>query len=106
PVGARRMFGGYGLFREGLMFGLVADDTLYFKADGESKTAFEREGLDPFSYETAGGKRVVMAYWRAPEQCLEDPDAMAEWCGMAYAAALRSPAGQKKGGRSRPKPKR
>ena len=107
PVSAKRMFGGYGIFRDGLMFALVADDTLYFKADGESRVAFEEEGLSPFSYGTAGGKRVVMAYWRAPERCLEEPDEMAQWCQRAFGAALRSPAGtKKKGGRSRPKSKR
>jgi hypothetical protein len=29
----RRMFGGYGIFYKGLMFGLVAEDVLYLKGD-------------------------------------------------------------------------
>jgi len=28
PITARKMFGGYGIYHNGLMFALVADDTL------------------------------------------------------------------------------
>ncbi len=91
-VSARSMFGGAGLYRDGLMFGLVADDVLYLKADEESRGAFEAEGLPPFTYETGDGRRTVMSYWRAPEACLEDGDVMAEWCRTAFGAALRAAA--------------
>lgn len=50
PIQARRMFGGHGLFRDGLMFGLVADDVLYLKADAQSSTLFESRGLTPFAF--------------------------------------------------------
>lgn len=50
PVYAKRMFGGHGIFLEGLMFGLIADKTLYLKADQESKTDFISLGLEAFSY--------------------------------------------------------
>ena len=40
-VGFRKMFGGLGVFRHGLMFALVADDTLYLKADETSAIAFK-----------------------------------------------------------------
>jgi len=89
-VSARRMFGGAGLFRDGLMFALVADDTLYLKADDVSDGEFEAEGLPPFSYATSDGRRTIMSYRRAPETCLEDDEAMAAWCGKAFAAARRA----------------
>ncbi|NJM30820.1 MAG: TfoX/Sxy family protein [Rhizobiales bacterium] len=89
-VSIRKMFGGAGVYRDSLMFALVADDVLYLKADAESRKDFDAEGLPPFVYEAAGGKRTVMSYFRAPEACLDDPGQMAEWCRKAYAAALRA----------------
>lgn len=90
PVTARRMFGGSGLYRDGLIFALVAEDTLYLKADAQSKAAFEAEGLEPFTFATKNGGNTLTSYWRAPERCLEDIDEMAEWCGRAYDVALKA----------------
>jgi len=90
PVSVKRMFGGAGIYRDGLMFALVADDVLYLKADDASRAGFEAERLGPFVYEAKGGKKAVMSYWRAPERCLDDPDEMAAWCRIAYAAALKA----------------
>ena len=90
PVSVRRMFGGAGIFRDGLMFALVVDETLYLKADAVSQGDFEAQSLPPFSYAARGGKRTVMAYWRAPEACLDDRDAMTDWAGKAFGAALRA----------------
>jgi len=87
-VNARKMFGGYGLYRDGLMFALITDDTLYFKTDKCNVAKFEQAGSLPFVYHSK--TRVVqMSYWSAPAECLESPDEMFEWCNVAYAAALR-----------------
>jgi TfoX N-terminal domain len=59
PVSARRMFGGHGIFMDGLMFGLIADAQLYLKVDEGNRAAYEAEGLQPFTYARAGG-------WRCP----------------------------------------
>lgn len=90
PVSVRRMFGGAGVFRDGLMFGLIIDEVLYFKSDKTTESDFKAEGLKPFTYQTKRNPRTVMAYWRAPERCLDDPDEMTDWCRRAYAVALRS----------------
>ncbi|MGH8698178.1 MAG: TfoX/Sxy family protein, partial [Burkholderiales bacterium] len=66
-VAARRMFGGYGLYCDGVMFALIADDVLYFKADDATRPAFERANSEPFVY-AARGRRTTMAYWRAPDE--------------------------------------
>src|SRR5262245_1838383 len=84
---ARRMFGGAGIYRDGVMFALIADDVLYLKATPSNSADFDAEGLEPFNYAAAGGKRTVMSYRRALARCLEDPHAMAEWCRKAWAAA-------------------
>ncbi|RCV89518.1 TfoX/Sxy family protein [Billgrantia montanilacus] len=94
PVSARGMFGGYGLYHQGLMFALVADDTLYLKADAGNVGDFEREGLEPFLY-LKGGREVRMSYYRAPEAIFEDHELAAEWAGGAFQAALRAKAGKR-----------
>lgn len=99
-VSVRRMFGGAGIFRDGLMFALISDETLYLKADAASQGDFESLNLPPFTYGAKGGKRTVMAYWRAPEACLDDRDEMTEWARKAFGAALRA----QKPARSRRKP--
>ena len=96
PVSARRMFGGHGVFLDGLMFGLVADSTLYLKADADSEPAFAALGLEAFTY-TKNGKPTRMSYFQAPEEALEDPGQMNVWANKAYAAALRAAAKKRKG---------
>lgn len=90
-VSAKRMFGGYGLFRDGLMFALVADDTLYFKADEQTRARFTERELEPFTYDKAG-KLMQMSYYRAPEETMDSSDEMGEWARLAYEAALRAAA--------------
>jgi DNA transformation protein and related proteins len=88
-VSARRMFGGYGIYHEGVMFGLVADDTLYLKADAENVGLFEAEGLPAFKY-GKGGKSIRMSYFLAPPEMMDDPEAAARWARRSIEAALRA----------------
>jgi len=103
PVSVRRMFGGAGVYQDGLMFALIADETLYLKADSVSQGEFEALNLQPFTYTAKGEQKIVMAYWRAPEACLDDRDEMTLWAHKAFAAALRAskPAKTLKSRRSR-----
>ena len=88
PVTVRRMFGGHGVFRDGLMFGLIIDDALYLKADEHGRAMFESCGLPRFEY-TRKGKRISLSYYLAPGDALEDPRMLAEWARAAFEAALR-----------------
>ena len=89
-VAVRRMFGGAGVFIDGLMIGLVSDDELYLKTDGRTQERFQAEGLGPFRYAKKGGQTVVMSYWRAPERLLDDPDELRDWAREALAVARRA----------------
>jgi DNA transformation protein and related proteins len=91
-VAARRMFGGFGIYRDTLMFALVADDVLYLKADAGNRGEFEAAGSEPFSY-TSRRRQVILSYWRAPEEALESAEAMQSWARSAFAAALRAKSG-------------
>ncbi|OGA42268.1 MAG: hypothetical protein A3G24_17585 [Betaproteobacteria bacterium RIFCSPLOWO2_12_FULL_62_13] len=98
-VAARRMFGGHGLYCDGVFFGIIADDMLYLKADGENRAEFERAGCEIFSY-ARQGKIARLNFYRAPEEAMDAPHLMLPWARSALAAALRARAAKpKKGGR-------
>ncbi len=88
-VGARRMFGGHGLYLDGLMFAIVSEDTLYLKADDMNRIEFEQAGCEIFSY-ARQGKPARLNFFRAPEDAMESSELMLPWARTAYAAALRS----------------
>lgn len=90
PVSIRRMFSGAGFFADGTMFALVANDTLYFKADETTRADFEAEGMDAFTYATKGGRNTLVSYWRAPERLFDEPDEMLAWARKALVTARRS----------------
>ena len=88
-VGARRMFGGHGVYLDGLMFAIVSEDTLYLKADEMNRIEFEQAGCEIFGY-AREGKRATLGFFRAPEDAMESPELMLPWARTAYAAALRT----------------
>lgn len=93
PLGtirSKRMFGGAGIYCDEIFFALVVSDVLYLKVDAENRAEFEREGLEPFSYEAQGRERVTMSYYRAPDEALDSPALMQPWARSALAAALRA----------------
>lgn len=89
PVTARRMFGGFGIHLDGVMFALIADDTLYLKVDDGNRQAYEDAGLPHFVY-TDKGKPIRMPYREAPPEGFDDPEVLCDWAGAAYTAALRT----------------
>jgi len=89
PVKAKAMFGGFGIYRHDLMFGLVAKDTLYLKVDENTRSEFESKGLGPFVYKMKG-KEFSMSYYQAPDESLENSEEMAHWAEKAYDAAVRA----------------
>jgi DNA transformation protein and related proteins len=86
----KRMFGGHGVYRDGLMFALEADGQVYLKTDEELRPEFTDRGLEPFTYEAAGGRKTVMSYHEAPLESLEQPMEMALWAKKAWLAAQRA----------------
>jgi len=88
-VSARAMFGGFGIFLDGVMFGLIADNVLFFKVDQESEDELKALELEPFTYNKKG-KEFKMSYYQAPAEVLEDSEAMARWALKAHRAAVRA----------------
>jgi DNA transformation protein len=90
PVSLRRMFGGVGVFHDGLMFALLIDDTLYFKVDEQNRGDFEAAGQGPFRYQAKGRTRGLKSYYQVPPEVLEDADDCLAWGRGAVDAALRA----------------
>ncbi len=88
-INSRKMFGGYGIYHDGVMIGLVSDDTLYLKVDKTTEKHFNEKGLTPFEY-NKGDKKVQMSYFLAPEIIYDDPEEATFWARLAYQAALSS----------------
>ena len=89
-VTARRMFGGQGLFKGGLMFALIAEGELFFKVDDSNRPDFEAMKSQPFTYEKKEGKTASLSYWYVPEEIIEDSDDLKEWAMKAYAVAVKA----------------
>lgn len=91
PVVPRGMFGGWGIFLDGVMFALIVRETLYLKTDAETRARFAETGSEPFVY-AGRAKPVEMSYWRAPAGSLENPETLQPWAELAVAAARRAAA--------------
>lgn len=100
PVQVKRMFGGAGVYADGVMFALLADETIYLKADDALKAALHDEGCGPFVWSPDSGPRkgekVEMGYWRLPDAALDDPDDAARWGKRALAVAKAKAAAKPK----------
>jgi DNA transformation protein and related proteins len=103
----RRMFGKTGVFCDGLMLGMVRDDTLYFRVDDHNRAAFEEaEAFPPLNYEKKGAT-IDLAFWRAPERLFDEPDELVTWGRAALGAARRVAAKTERAApaqKSRPRP--
>lgn len=95
-VNTRRMFGGVGLYRGELFFGLIDDDTLFFKADASNSAQYLARRMPRFM--APADSTAEKGYFQVPADIIEDNEALAEWARQSVAVALAS-------ARARPKPK-
>jgi DNA transformation protein len=99
-VSSRRMFGGVGLYRDGQFFGLIDDDTLYFKVDERNRGEYLARGMEPFRPYRDRPDRS-MSYFQVPVDVIEDAEQLTGWARAAVRAALDSP--PKSAARERPR---
>jgi DNA transformation protein len=106
-VAARRMFGGVGLYHEERIFGFIAGDILYFKADDSNRGDYETRGMDQLR-PYADKPQVSMTYYEVPADTLEDADECLAWArkSAAIAAATAQPAARRGKKRMRAAPRR
>lgn len=89
-VEAKRMFGGAGLYRDGVMFAILDDDALFFRVDGDLQAEMQAQGSVPWAHSIKrDGSVRDMGYWRMPETAADDPDEAAALARRSFAAALK-----------------
>lgn len=88
PIADKSMFGGVGLYADGLFFAVMDDDRLFFKVDDSNRPDFEAAGMKPFMpYGEDGGYQ--MGYYEVPPPVLGDDDDLAAWMDKAIGVARR-----------------
>ena len=100
----RPMFGVGGLFCDGTMIAVIANETVFLKTDETSRRDYLREGSKPFVYQVRDGGKIVTSYYALPSRFLDDPEEAVRWGRRAYEIALRSPTALRKE-RRRTKPR-
>ena len=95
PVRAKRMFGGLGLYSEDVFFGVVDNDTTFFRSGDSNRKDYESRGMKPFQPMGPGTK--PMAYHEVPADVLESEALLRRWLDLAVAEAASA--------RSRPRPR-
>jgi DNA transformation protein len=95
-ISMRRMFGKTGVFCDGVMLGMVTDNTFYVRVDDQNRATFkEAEAYPPLNYEKKGAT-IDLAFWRVPERLMDEPDELVDWARAALAAARRVAAKRKR----------
>jgi DNA transformation protein and related proteins len=89
-LSARKMFGGAGIYLDGLMFALIADGEIYLKSDATNLGAFIKQSCPPFVFHTKDGKVMEMSYRRMPESALDDSSEALDWGRLGFGAAKRA----------------
>ncbi len=89
-IRCRPMFGGLGVYADGLFFALAAGDGLYVKGDDANEAHHRAAGSHPFTYRGKDGEPYVMRYWRLPDTAFDEPEEALRWGRSGLEAALRA----------------
>ena len=93
-VSVRRLYGGHGVYADGLCFALEIGGEVYLKSDAETESAFAEAGSDPFVY-AARGREVSLGYWRLLASAYDDEDELKRWAALGLGAAERAAAAKR-----------
>jgi DNA transformation protein and related proteins len=92
PLGAvavKPMFGGHGVFSEGLCFAIEIKGEVFLKADAQLEPSFAAAGSSPFVY-NAKGRPISTSFWRLPAAAHDDDEELGRWIAMGLSAARRA----------------
>lgn len=96
PVSGRRMFGGVGVYFEGIFFAIIDDGAVYLKTSETTRPRFEAERSRAFSYMTKNGRAELHSYWLLPERLLDDAEALRDWASASITSAREAAVAKKK----------
>ena len=86
-IDKKSMFGVLGLYRDGLMFGIIAKDVVYLKVDDSNKAKFQEAGMEPLRVFKSNSE--VPSYYELPANILENSEAFIEWAQESYAIQVK-----------------
>ncbi|HVJ47892.1 TfoX/Sxy family protein [Desulfitobacterium sp.] len=89
-VTIKKMFGGAGIYHDGLIFGLLADDVLYFKVDDSNRSDYEQAEMEPYRPSFVN-KPMSMPYYEVPADIIEDNKRLVDWARKALLASNNKP---------------
>ena len=95
-VKAKPMFGGHGIYKNGVIFAIIAEGQLYFKVDAQMEGDYRKLGSRPFTYTMPNRKSMTMSYWLLPTDIMENRSELPLWVNAAVMASKRAKKGKKK----------
>jgi DNA transformation protein and related proteins len=88
-ISMRKMFGGYGIYQHGIIFGIIINDIVYFKVDESNQKLYTAYNSEPFSYEGKNKKRITLSYWQVPSEILENRLELENWVDLSVSISQR-----------------
>ena len=79
-VSCRAMFGGFGLYRDELFFGIIHNGRLYFKTNENTRTVYIQQGMKPFQ---PNRSQTLKNYYEVPPEIIDDPEYLVGWAKNA-----------------------
>jgi DNA transformation protein len=75
-IEARAMFGGFGLYRGDVFFGIVYKGRLYFRTGPLARKEYVKRGMKPFK---PNARMTSKTYYEVPADVLEDRETVRAW---------------------------
>jgi DNA transformation protein and related proteins len=88
-ISSRKMFGGYGLYSNKVIFAIIIDNELYFKVDNELSEEYKSAGSYPFTYDR-NGKTIALSYFYISVGVIEDPELLKIWFNKSLTIAIKN----------------
>lgn len=85
-VDCRTMFGGYGLYRNDVFFGIIHQGRLHFKTDQKTVQPYVDAGMKPFH---PNNTQTLKSYYEVPADVIEDADQLVTWAKKAFRSTLK-----------------
>lgn len=89
-ISSKSMFGGYGFYKDGIIFAIIADEKLHFKVGSSNQKDYEDYGSAPFVYPMKNGKTTTLSFWELPADIMEDKEILPSWIEKSVQASLLS----------------
>jgi DNA transformation protein len=96
PIRLKRMFSGYGIYSGEFCIALAINPGLCLRVDDASRAQFEAIGAAPFRYTKKTGEVTVNAWWRLPDDIVDEPEELARLARLSLATARALPPKRKR----------